>query len=510
MTILGQSQPRVSRHLKLLLEAGLVERRREGAWAFFHAPEKGAGRRRWRAPFWRGSTSDDPVLAADRARLEEVRASRAAQAQKYFAEHAPIWDETRRLHAPEAEVEAAILAAALDGAPQLAAACSTSAAGPGACWNCSRRAPKTPLGVDLSAGHARRGAGALEQSPACAMCNCARATSTPCRSTRTSSISPSCIRFCIISTIPPAPCARRRATLAPGGRLIVVDFAPHHCEMLREKHAASPSRLRRATEVDGLSCGRRGWSRCPIAISRPAATMAEDKNSPFPFGWRAIRARPPHNESMRPDAPGAEAQPPPPPADRRVVRILSAEIAGNGDGPVGGDRAPRAAAPNFVSVTYGAGGSTRERTHATVARILRETAIKPAAHLTCVGATRDEVDEVARAYWDVGVRHIVALRGDPQGGLGGAYAPTPGGYAHSTDLVARPARHRRFRNLGLGLSGKTSRERQLRAGHRRAQAPRSTRARPARSRSSSSTTTSISAFSTACARRESPSRSCRA
>jgi methylenetetrahydrofolate reductase (NADPH) len=91
--------------------------------------------------------------------------------------------------------------------------------------------------------------------------------------------------------------------------------------------------------------------------------------------------------------------------------------------------------PNFVSVTYGAGGSTRERTHATVARILRETAIKPAAHLTCVGATRDEVDEVARGYWEVGVRHIVALRGDPQGGLGSVYAPTPGGYANSTELV---------------------------------------------------------------------------
>lgn len=92
-------------------------------------------------------------------------------------------------------------------------------------------------------------------------------------------------------------------------------------------------------------------------------------------------------------------------------------------------------APKFVSVTYGAGGSTRERTHATVSRILSETDIKPAAHLTCVGATRGEVDEVAQAYWDVGVRHIVALRGDPLGGLGSAYAPAPGGYATSTDLV---------------------------------------------------------------------------
>jgi methylenetetrahydrofolate reductase (NADPH) len=92
--------------------------------------------------------------------------------------------------------------------------------------------------------------------------------------------------------------------------------------------------------------------------------------------------------------------------------------------------------PQFVSVTYGAGGSTRERTHTTVARIVRETQIAPAAHLTCVGATSEEVDEVARAYWAAGVRHVVALRGDPQGGLGGAYQATPGGYAHSTDLVA--------------------------------------------------------------------------
>src|SRR2546421_5831024 len=75
--------------------------------------------------------------------------------------------------------------------------------------------------------------------------------------------------------------------------------------------------------------------------------------------------------------------------------------------------------PIFVSVTYGAGGSTRERTHATVKRILAETALTPAAHLTCVSATCAEVDDVIRAYHDAGVRHIVALRGDPVGGGGG-------------------------------------------------------------------------------------------
>ena len=98
--------------------------------------------------------------------------------------------------------------------------------------------------------------------------------------------------------------------------------------------------------------------------------------------------------------------------------------------------------PDFVSVTYGAGGSTRERTHATVSRIQRETGVTAAAHLTCVGATRDEINEIARSYWQAGIRHIVALRGDPpsaadgSGGLGGGgYVPHPGGYAYAEDLV---------------------------------------------------------------------------
>ena len=91
--------------------------------------------------------------------------------------------------------------------------------------------------------------------------------------------------------------------------------------------------------------------------------------------------------------------------------------------------------PQFVSVTYGAGGSTRERTHNTVARIVHETNTKPAAHLTCVGATQDEVDDVVRSYWDAGVRHIVALRGDPVTGIGTTYEPHPGGYAQACHLV---------------------------------------------------------------------------
>jgi methylenetetrahydrofolate reductase (NADPH) len=92
--------------------------------------------------------------------------------------------------------------------------------------------------------------------------------------------------------------------------------------------------------------------------------------------------------------------------------------------------------PNFVSVTYGAGGSTRERTHATVKRLLGETMLTPAAHLTCVAATRDDVNAVIRGYAEAGVRHIVALRGDPVSGVGERYTPHPGGYQNAADLVA--------------------------------------------------------------------------
>jgi methylenetetrahydrofolate reductase (NADPH) len=107
-------------------------------------------------------------------------------------------------------------------------------------------------------------------------------------------------------------------------------------------------------------------------------------------------------------------------------------------------------APEFVSVTYGAGGSTRERTHRTVRRILDETTLKPAAHLTCVAATRGEVDEVIRDYWDAGIRHLVALRGDPPGALGGVYQPRADGYANATELVAAIGRIAPF-EVSVGL-----------------------------------------------------------
>ncbi len=94
----------------------------------------------------------------------------------------------------------------------------------------------------------------------------------------------------------------------------------------------------------------------------------------------------------------------------------------------------KALRPRFVSVTYGADGSTRERTHNAVARILRETSLTTAPHLTCVGASRGEIDDIAREYWDMGIRHLVALRGDAPKGAA-RYEPHPDGYAYAADLV---------------------------------------------------------------------------
>lgn len=97
-------------------------------------------------------------------------------------------------------------------------------------------------------------------------------------------------------------------------------------------------------------------------------------------------------------------------------------------------------APSFVSVTYGAGGSTRDRTHRTVARIVNDTTLKPAAHLTCVAASKAEVDAVLRDYWRAGVRRLVALRGDPPGGVGMPYLQHPNGYASAVELVEAATR----------------------------------------------------------------------
>ncbi len=233
VAILGQSQPRVSRHLRLLLEAGLVERRREGAWAFFHAAEKGPAAALARAVLAK-IDGGDAVLAGDRRRLAEVRAARAAQAQKYFAEHAPVWNETRRLHAPEAEVEAAILAAALDKPPRWGRLLDIGC-GAGRMLEILGPYAEGAVGVDLSAAMLGVARAQLEQAGLRHVQ--LRQGDIYALPVERDSIDLAVVHQVLHYLDNPVRALREAArALAPGGRLIVVDFAPHRCEILRETH----------------------------------------------------------------------------------------------------------------------------------------------------------------------------------------------------------------------------------------------------------------------------------
>ena len=233
VAILGQSQPRVSRHLKLLLEAGIVERRREGAWAFFHVSEKGASAALARAVLAR-LDSEDATLSRDRARLGEVRSARAAQAQKYFAEHAPVWNETRRLHAPEAEVEAAIVAAATEGGARWRRLLDIGC-GAGRMLELLARPAETAVGVDLSAAMLGVARAQLEQA---GLRNVQlRQGDIYALPVERDSVDLAVLHQVLHYLDNPARALREAArALAPGGRLIVVDFAPHRLEILRENH----------------------------------------------------------------------------------------------------------------------------------------------------------------------------------------------------------------------------------------------------------------------------------
>ncbi len=232
VTILGQSQPRVSRHLKLMVEAGLIERHREGAWAFFLLSTYGAAGDLARTLVDRLDPSD-PVLGADFARLDEVRAARAAHASRYFAAQAGNWDRIRSLHVPEARVEAALRG--LVGKTPVHAFLDLGTG--------------TGRMLELIAPFAGRAVG-VDQSPA--MLGLARAR------VEAAGLRHVSLRQGDIYAVPverdsydlvlvhqvlhylddPARALREAArTLRPGGRLIVIDFAPHAEEFLRNDHA---------------------------------------------------------------------------------------------------------------------------------------------------------------------------------------------------------------------------------------------------------------------------------
>lgn len=232
VTILGQSQPRISRHLKLLAEAGLVERHREGAWAFFRLHDRGPMGEVAQAVVSRLDRSD-AVLANDHARLCDVRRARAEQAARYFAEQAADWDRVRSLHVPEERVEAALREIVDKKTFQAVLDLGTG----------------TGRMLELLAPFAQRAVG-VDQSPA--MLNVARAR------LEHAGLRNAQLRQGDIYALPvehdaydlvvihqvlhylddPARALREAArTLRPGGRLVIIDFAPHELEFLREQHA---------------------------------------------------------------------------------------------------------------------------------------------------------------------------------------------------------------------------------------------------------------------------------
>ncbi len=232
VAILGQSQPRVSRHLKLLVEAGLVERRREGAWAFFRlSPAGPAGALARDIVAW--LDADDAILAGDRARLAEVRQARAENAARYFAAHAEEWDHIRALHVPEERVEAA-MREALGDAP--VRNLLDLGAGAGRMLEIFAPQAERAVGVDLSSAMLGVARGRLEET---GLNNVQlRQGDIYALPIERNSIDLAIMHQVLHYLDDPGRALREAArVLAPGGRLLVVDFAPHDEEALRDKHA---------------------------------------------------------------------------------------------------------------------------------------------------------------------------------------------------------------------------------------------------------------------------------
>jgi demethylmenaquinone methyltransferase/2-methoxy-6-polyprenyl-1,4-benzoquinol methylase/ArsR family transcriptional regulator len=232
VAILGQSQPRVSRHLKLLVEAGLVERRREGAWAFFRlAPSGDTAALAARIADW--LDPDDPVLADDRARLAEVRHARAENAARYFAAHAAEWDDIRSLHVPEERVEEAMRAAV--GAREVRCLLDIGT-GAGRMLELFAPLAQRAIGVDLSTAMLAVARGRMEETD---LRNIQlRQGDIYALPVERNSVDLAILHQVLHYLDDPARALREAArVLAPGGRLLVVDFAPHHEEALRDRHA---------------------------------------------------------------------------------------------------------------------------------------------------------------------------------------------------------------------------------------------------------------------------------
>ncbi len=441
--ILGQSQPRVSRHLKLLCEAGLLDRFREGSWVFYRLSQAGPASALARQ-LVAACDDGDPTIALDRQRLGAIKRQRAELARAYFRENAEQWHRIRSLYIDEREVEAALVEVIAAADPRDLLDIGT---GTGRMLEILAPRVEHALGIDQS-----------REMLSIARVNLARAGlengSVRLGDMYQLAVPDASFDAVVIHQVLHYA-DRPAAVIAEAARVLRPERRPRS-RGFRAARAGISARRTRSPTARLFRCRSRGM----VPRRRARSGVAE------PFAWRPVDGRDLDRPSTRSDT---FAFSPSPAAGSAGARRRRASLMQNsargllGADPVSDFDAgpPRISfeffppktqemeerlwaaikrleplRPHFVSVTYGAGGSTRERTHSTVRRLRQETALEPAAHLTCVAAMREEIDAVARDYWDAGIRHIVALRGDPPGGIGTAYAPHPGGYAYAADLVA--------------------------------------------------------------------------
>jgi ArsR family transcriptional regulator len=235
--ILGQSQPRVSRHLKLLCEAGLLERFKEGAWVFYRAVDRGEGAQLARAVCTLADAADDPMLLDDKRRLAQVRTERAQEAAAYFRANAPQWERIRSLHVPEKDVEAAIIRLLRAGPLD-----SVLDAGTGTGRMLELLAPyiKRGIGIDVSPEMLSISRDRLGQAGAF-HCQVRRGDvfRLPFADGGAAGGFDAVLFHQVLHFLDDPQAALREAVrvLAPGGRVMIADFAPHQLEFLRNEHA---------------------------------------------------------------------------------------------------------------------------------------------------------------------------------------------------------------------------------------------------------------------------------
>jgi len=421
--ILRHSQPRLSHHLKVLTSAGLIQRLPEGSWVFYRIQSKGwAGR--LLAEIFSELDQDSAPFMTDYEALQNVRLTRSKLAESYFSEIAEDWDRLRALHYPEEAIEQAILDCVKGYQFERIIDLGT---GTGRMLILLASHSQEAEGLDIShemltvARTNLNHAGVLH----------ARVRHGDVTNTPFTKHSADCV---VVHQVlhyldqPEKVIAEAARILKPGGQLIVVDFAPHDLEFLRmsqghRRLGISEKDMTRWAEETGLFIRKHQKFDPPDSLNQGLNVLiwVLTKCTKHLVDGDANQLSVTTQQST--SSPNVSFEFFPPKTDKMEAKLWESVAR----------LSPMS--PRFVSVTYGAGGSTQHRTQEIVSKIAQDTPLLPAAHLTCVGATKEKVLQVASSFWHVGVQHIVALRGDPPEGLGSKFEPHPGGFHTSVDLI---------------------------------------------------------------------------